>query len=130
LLNTRNARTISYIVLVSIYDPTDLRGQEELKAEKANQDRLAQEVEDGDWKWLMASKRGRRIVWRLLEQAGVFRSSFNTNALLMAFAEGNRNFGNRTLAKIHTLCPELFPVMMKENTNGVRDSDGNGPKSN
>jgi hypothetical protein len=114
---------------VSIYDPTDLRGQEELKAEKANQDRLAQEVEDGDWKWLMASKRGRRIVWRLLEQAGVFRSSFNTNALLMAFAEGNQELRQPHAGKDPHAVPRAFPVMMKENTN-VRDSDGNGPKSN
>ena len=35
------------------------------------------------------SKRGRRIVWRFLERAGVYRLSFNTNAMAMAFAEGN-----------------------------------------
>lgn len=77
----------------------------------------------------MTSKRGRRIVWRLLEEAGVFRISFNPNAMQMAFNEGNRNYGNKLLASIHALCPELYPVMVREVTNG-RDSDGNGNQSN
>lgn len=77
----------------------------------------------------MGKARGRRIVWRLLEQAGVFRLSFNPNAMTMAFAEGNRNFGLGTLLKIHALCPELYPVMVTENSNG-RNDDGNGPKPN
>lgn len=115
---------------MSSYDPTDLRGQELAKQDRAAKERLAKEVEDLDLKWLMSSKRGRRIVWRLLEQAGVFRLSFNTNAMSMAFAEGNRNFGNRTLAQIHTLCPELYPVMVKESAANGRTDDGNGNNSN
>lgn len=88
---------------------------------------MAAEGEEQDLKWLMSSKRGRRIVWRLLEQAGVFRLSFNPNAMQMAFNEGGRNYGNRTLGQIHAYCSELYPVMVKENTDG---NDGNGRKSN
>lgn len=108
------------------YDPLDIRGQERAKAEKDLADKVVREQEAADLKWLMGSKRGRRIVWRQLESAGVFRLSFNTNAMQMAFAEGNRNGGLRTLAQIHTLCPELYPVMVKENVNEHRnDDDGN-----
>lgn len=64
----------------------------------------------------MGTKRGRRIVWQQLDRAGVFRLSFNTNAMQMAFAEGGRNEGLRTLAQIHATCPELYPVMLKEAT--------------
>lgn len=110
-------------------DPTDLRGQERDRGELKAQRRLAQEVEEQDLKWLMANKRGRRIVWRLLEEAGVFRISFNTNAMQMAFNEGTRNYGNKLLNSIHMLCPELYPVMQREALNG-RDSDGNGNQSN
>lgn len=99
------------------FDPTDLRAQEKAKADKDIREKLAQENEEADIKWLMGNKRGRRILWRLLDQSGVFRLSFNTNAMQMAFAEGNRNFGNRALAMIHTLCPELYPTMVKENSN-------------
>jgi hypothetical protein len=110
----------------SSYDPLDLRGQEFVKAQRDARDKVARENEENDLKWLMGSKRGRRVVWRLLDQSGVFRLSFNTNAMQMAFSEGNRNFGNRTLAMIHTLCPELYPQMVKENANDRIADDGHG----
>jgi hypothetical protein len=106
---------------MSNYDPLDLRSQEKTEADKKLRDKLVRENEEVDLKWLMGSKRGRRIIWRLLDQAGVFRLSFNTNAMTMAFAEGNRNFGNRTLSLIHTHCSELYPQMVKENSNGNAD---------
>ncbi|AQW29121.1 endopeptidase [Ralstonia syzygii subsp. celebesensis] len=105
------------------YDPLDTHGQERAKADAEQRAKLARESEEADLKWLMGSKRGRRIVWRTLERAGVFRLSFNTNAMQMAFAEGNRNEGLRTLAQIHALCPELYPVMVKEATHDNRNAD-------
>lgn len=96
------------------YDPTDIRQQERAKADTETRTRLAKDTEEGDVKWLMGSRRGRRIIWRQLDRAGVFRLSFNTNAMTMAFAEGNRNEGLRILALIHSLCPELYPTMVKE----------------
>lgn len=106
------------------FDPTDLRALERTKADKAVRDKMARETEEADFKWLMGSRRGRRVVWRLLDQTGVFRLSFNTNAMQMAFSEGNRNYGNRMLAMIHTLCPELYPTMVKENTHDRTADDG------
>lgn len=100
---------------MSEFDPTDVRRHERAKAEQQLQADLVKETEEGDIRWLMGSKRGRRIIWRLLDQAGVFRLSFNTNAMQMAFAEGNRNYGLRTLAQVQTLCPELYTLMAKEN---------------
>jgi hypothetical protein len=113
---------------VNHFDPIDLKGQEDFKAEQAAKKRIAQEAEDQDLKWLMAGKRGRRIVWRLLSEAGVFRSSFNANAMTMAFNEGHRNYGTRLLAAIMAICPELFHVMQSEALNGR--NDGNGNQSN
>lgn len=108
---------------MSSFDPLDLRGQERAKEETQQRDRLAKVNEDEDFKWLMGSKRGRRVVWRLLDRTGVFRLSFNTNSMAMAFAEGNRNEGLRVLGQIHALCPELYPVMMKEQLNDNRIAD-------
>ena len=107
---------------MSNYDPLDLRGQEKTKSEKEVREKISRENEEADLKWLMGSKRGRRMIWRLLDHTGVFRLSFNTNAMQMAFAEGNRNYGNRTLSLIHTLCPELYPLMVKEQQD-VRNAD-------
>jgi hypothetical protein len=108
---------------MSNYDPLDIRGQERAKVEKDLRDKVARENEEADVKWLMSTRRGRRIVWRLLDRAGVFRLSFNTNAMQMAFAEGGRNEGLRTLAQIHTLCPELYVVMLKERTHDTGNTD-------
>lgn len=107
------------------FDPIDVRGQERAKAERDSREKLAREHEEADLKWLMGQKRGRRMIWRLLDQAGVFRLSFNTNAMQMAFAEGNRNYGNRTLSLIHALCPDLYSQMVKEREHDRHHDDGN-----
>lgn len=107
------------------HDPIDIRSQEKAHAETELRRKLSKDTEDADFKWLMSSKRGRRIVWRLLDHAGIFRSSFNTNSMAMAFAEGNKNEGLRILALVHANCPELYPVMVRE-ANEQRDiDDGN-----
>jgi hypothetical protein len=105
------------------YDPTDLSGQDLIREAEAKRKRVTEEQAIKDFRWLMGTQQGRRIVWRLLDQSGVFRLSFDGNALKMAFNEGNRNFGNQILAQIHRDCPELYSTMTKEQVNG---SDGNG----
>jgi len=104
-------------------DTDDLTSQEQVRAETAQRQKLARDTDESDFKWLMGSKRGRRIVWRLLERARVFHPSFNTNAMSMAFADGQKTEGFKTLEKIHTLCPELYSVMLKEALHDNRKPD-------
>lgn len=106
------------------YDPTDLAGQHADKREAEARKRVQRQQEIGELKWLMSSPRGRRIMWRLLDLAGVYRISFDPNAMKMAFNEGNRNLGNQLLKEVMTLCPELFPVMLKEHEDANRDGNG------
>lgn len=113
---------------MSSYDPTNLRGQEQDKQEVEARKQAVRRTEIDDVKWLMSSKRGRRIMWRMLELSGPFRLSFDSNAMKMAFNEGNRNLGNQLFLEVMTLCPELYPVMVKEQHDGKRD--GNGEQSN
>ena len=102
----------------------DQRSQAQVsQADAELRNTLARDTEAADLKWLMGSKRGRRVVWRLLDTAGVFRLSFNTNALQMAFNEGNRNYGNRTLAQLQAVCPDLYALMAKEHAHDQRDID-------
>lgn len=75
---------------------------------------LVAQSEIADIQWLMSSKRGRRIVHRQLESAGVFRISFHTNALQMAFNEGNRNQGNALLALVTGHCPDRYAELLTE----------------
>jgi hypothetical protein len=99
---------------MSYFDPLDIRGQERARAEAEERALMASQIEIDDIKWLMSDKRGRRFVARLFERAGVWRLSFNTNALTMAFNEGTRNEGLRLLAQITAHCPDRYTDMLKE----------------
>ena len=97
-----------------VIDPLDTETADAIRQARADADKLARLREVEDVKWLMSSKRGRRIVYRLLQQAGVFRSSFNTNAMQMAFNEGNRNQGLKLLADVTEQSPERYAEMIDE----------------
>src|SRR3990167_6287746 len=96
------------------YDPHDLPGQAATAKAREQQSKLSSQTDIEDTKWLMSTKRGRRMLWRVLDRAGVFRLSFNTNALAMAFAGGCKNEGLRTLDMIQQASPDLYPTMLKE----------------
>lgn len=95
------------------FDPADVLSTEEAQAAEAQKARERQQQEIEDFKWLMGTVPGRRIVWRLLEKAGVFRSSFRPDNS-MAFLEGQRNIGLLLICSIHEHCPEKYHVMVKE----------------
>ena len=104
---------------MSDFDPFDLRGQERKKDESDERIKLIVEQEKDDFKWLMGSKRGRRIVWRLLERTGVYRSSFTGNSEPF-FREGQRNVGLMLMAQINECSPDQYALMLKEQ-NDVRN---------
>lgn len=113
---------------MSNFDPLDLRGQEAAKAQADERTKLTIGQEQDDFKWLMGSKRGRRIVWRLLERTGVFRSSFTGNSETF-FREGQRNVGLMLMAQIHEQCPDQYALMLKEQ-NDVRKHPDDGSRNN
>jgi len=98
-------------------NPTDTAALEARSEKIQAKNRLAATTEVDDIKWLMSTKRGRRIVHRQLDKAGVFRLSFHTNALQMAFNEGNRNQGNALLALVTEHCPERYADLLNEAKN-------------
>ena len=73
-----------------------------------------QRERDAAFCWLMADRRGRRVVWQLLADAGVFRSSMTVTPELTAFNEGRRSTGLALLADVSRLCPERFAEMQLE----------------
>ena len=76
--------------------------------------RMAKEVEESDFKWLMGTRRGRRIVRGALDRAAVFDSSFQTNSMAMAQTEGAKREGYHLIGMVNRLCPELYHVMLQE----------------
>lgn len=109
------------------HDPFDLVGQERAKHQQDDKARLNLQSELDDIKWLMGSRRGRRIVWRLLERTGIFRSSFTGNSETF-FREGMRNVGLMLMAQINEVCPEQYTTMVQEQReNANRNASDNGP---
>ncbi len=102
---------------MSEFDPLDDKPRIEKSKDKADVIRRSEQKDSEDIKWLMSSRRGRRLVWRQLCRAGVFRSSFNTNSMAMAFAEGMKNEGLYLLAAIHKDAGDLYETMVKEAQN-------------
>jgi hypothetical protein len=99
------------------FDPTDIQAQARAKEDVTERAKLAAVDAGNDFKWLMSNKRGRRIIWRLLEKTGVFRTSF-TGDNATFFNEGQRNIGLMLISDIHEYCPEMYLTMLKERANG------------
>lgn len=96
------------------FDPLDTAQQAQDSDDAGKAKELAIQQQQADFLWFMRDKRGRRIVWRQLAEAGVFQQSFNPDAMTMAFKEGRRSSGLQLLTQVHTLCPDLYTTMMKE----------------
>lgn len=78
---------------------------------KADRGLKKQQVDD--IRGLMSTVSGRRVVWRLLEKAGIYRTSFTgTNETF--FNEGMRNVGLFLLSEVMAYSPDDYFLMMKE----------------
>lgn len=113
---------------MSTYDPFDLKGQERDKDDAELRTKLALQTEQADMQWLMGSKRGRRIMWRLLEKTGVYRSSFTGNSETY-FREGMRNVGLMLMAQVNEFSPDQYALMLKEQQD-VRKHSDDGRRNN
>jgi hypothetical protein len=67
-----------------------------------------------DFKWLMSSPRGRRLMKWLLELTGVYRTSFNNSGSITAFNEGQRNIGLALMAQLNDHCLDRYVEMLNE----------------
>lgn len=70
-----------------------------------------------DWRTQMSTPSGRRIVWELLGQAGIFRPNFSSTpdgGMNLAFREGERNIGLFIVRSLEELVPGSFATMLAE----------------
>ncbi len=65
---------------------------------------------------IMGSNEGRAWIFKTLSLCHVYQSTFSTNALTMACAEGERNIGLQLTADVIAACPERYLEMLKENS--------------
>jgi hypothetical protein len=94
-------------------DPLDIQAQERARLDREEKHRLTSRQEADDFKWLMSDKRGRRIVWGLLEKTGLYRTSFTGNSETF-FREGARNIGLNYMALINEYCADKYNLMVSE----------------
>jgi hypothetical protein len=93
--------------------PLDHQSREAERSRARDADEHQRRIELEDLRWLMSDKRGRRFMHRLLEAAGIWRSSF-TGDNATFFREGERNVGLRFLADVNEAAPERYATMLKE----------------
>ncbi len=106
------------------YDPFNSLENQERGEQADAQRKFRERQEKEDIQWLMGSKRGRRVVYGLLDRAGVFRSVFDTDALKMAFSEGLRNEGLRITLLVNAHCSDRWTVMIRESEKEWKDAPG------
>ena len=100
--------------MATLNEPTDLRRQErDAEAEEAVV-REARRKELEDLRWLLGHPQGRRIITRLLDEAGLYRTSFNHSGSVMAFNEGKRHLALFLTAELMEASTEGFMKVLKE----------------
>lgn len=95
------------------HDPTDLNAHSRNSEAQGLEQAVARRQEVEDLKWLMGHKQGRRFVTRLLDKAGIYRTSFTGNSETF-FREGQRNMGLFVLMEVMEVAPEQFAKMLEE----------------
>lgn len=91
-------------------NPDDLHPEATAKRVSAVQ---ASQIEANDIRWLMDNKAGRRIVHRLLAEAGIHRTSFTGNSETF-FREGKRAFGLFIEAEVTRVSFDNYLLMLTE----------------
>lgn len=77
--------------------------------------KLRREREIEDLKAVMATREGRRFIWRLLGELGSFRTPFVSGAPdATAFNAGAQNRGFQLMAEIMSEAPKSFLTMQQE----------------
>ena len=76
----------------------------------------AKEREVEDFKKVLSNPEGRRFIWKIMSEAGVFRTSFTGNSETF-FNEGKRSMGLMVLEEVMKADPGKFTQMQNEFTN-------------
>lgn len=97
-------------------DPREVRQQRRIARVK-RRDQLALLAR------VMAEPAGREWFYDILSACHQFSTSFATNALSMAFREGERNVGLRLVGDLTEASPDLYLQMLKEVTNANRNNN-------
>lgn len=93
--------------------PLDTGDVEQVKGRK-RKDQILREQRANDLRSIMSVPHGRRFLWEHIGSCGVFRSAFNSDALVMAFNEGSREIGLKLYVELLEADPKGCVLMQQE----------------
>lgn len=92
--------------------PINLGDESQVK-ERAKKEKVQYDRELDDLKLILSTKSGRRFIWRLLAESGMFTVSQAMNASIY-FLEGKRSIGKLLFEDMTKVSPEAWALMLKE----------------
>lgn len=95
-------------------DPLDFEGKEEAERRRDEMAKVAIFDAAEDLKWLMGTLRGRRFVWKILDDSGLRKEPMTGNSSTF-YNLGKLAIGRDLEARIFSVCPEQYVVMIEEN---------------
>ena len=99
---------------------------EQLKDSANARRKKKRDKEISDLRKVLGMVEGRRLIWKLMSEAGVFRSSFDQSDMSMAFNEGRRDMGLMLMDDILKVAPQSFSQMQKEAVSDMKSEHAQG----
>jgi hypothetical protein len=90
-------------------DEIDAKNKESRKEYHKRKDR-----ELNDLQKVLKVPEGRRFVYKMLSECGVFKASFSLNSMQTAFQEGKRDIGLALLRDLDEAEPQAYSQMLRE----------------
>ncbi len=95
-------------------DPTpDVGDEKQVKRKKSRAQRL-REQNDEELRAVLSQPVGRAVIWRILQDCGIYQSSLSSEALQMAAREGRRNLGLWLMGEVHSADAQAYALMQGE----------------
>ena len=101
---------------MSFYDDEIIDKNKESKKEYKNR----RDREISDLQAVLKKPEGRRVVYKILCECGVFKASFALNSNTTAFNEGKRDIGLGLLAELDLAEPNVYSQMLKEHFSEIK----------
>jgi hypothetical protein len=98
----------------------DIFDLEERQKKLTDAQKRVHQKEIDDVRKILKTPEGRRYLWRMLGECGIFFNSFTPNSNQTAFNEGGRNIGLIILSDINEADPSAFAKMQNEYVSALK----------
>ena len=95
-------------------DPLDILGTAKENVKITKEQKQQRDRDLNDLRFILSKAEGRRFIWKLLAEAGIFRASFTQNSNQTAFQEGQRDRGLALLQQVNMADINAFALMQRE----------------